>query len=139
MTEHGLQNTIRNAVAGLCLLFRANVGTGWQGVGKPYRADRPTVVNLNPGDMVLRQARPFSTGLPEGFSDTFGGVEVTITPDMVGKTILQFLAGEVKTPEGRVDPKQAAFLRAIQSRGGRAGVWRSPQDALATVQGKALK
>jgi hypothetical protein len=136
VSEHRLQNDIRNALAGLCLLWRANVGTAWAGTGKPFRASRPMVVSLKPGDMVLRQARPFSTGLPEGFADTFGLVQVKVTPDMVGQTLAVFLAGEIKDVEGVLSPQQKLFLRAVQANGGRAGVWRSVEDALATVQGR---
>lgn len=126
MAEHRLQNEIRNALAGHCLLFRVNVGQAWTG----SQVDR-----LQGGKVLIHDARPFSTGLPPGFSDTFGGVRTIITPDMVGSTVLQFLAGEVKTDTGRVSPKQAAFLQAINNQGGRAGVWRSVDDALAMVLG----
>ena len=64
MSEHRIQNEIRNALAGECILFRANVGTGWQGQGKPLRIMRTQSVVVQPGDVVLRQARPFSTVLP---------------------------------------------------------------------------
>lgn len=131
MNEHALQNTIRNALAGLCVLFRANTGSGWQ--GDVVRGPRAVVMGRN--DVLLRNARPFSTGLPPGFSDTFGLVAVTITPDMVGQTIAQALFGEIKTDIGRVSPKQAAFLRAMKTHGARADVWRSVEDALATVRG----
>lgn len=127
-SEHGLQNEIRNALAGKCLLFRANVGTAWTG---------ERITRLRDGRMVIENPRPFSTGLPEGFSDTFGLVPVTITPDMVGQTIGQFVAGEIKTAEGRVKPKQRNFLQAVELNGGKAGVWRSVQDALGTVLGEA--
>lgn len=124
--EHALQNEIRNALAGKCLLFRVNVGTAWTG----------SEVKKLPGNRVLiYDARPFSTGLPPGFSDTFGLVKTIITPDMIGDTIGQFLAGEIKAAGGRVSDKQGAFLQAIQSNGGRAGVWRSVDDALAMVVG----
>ena len=126
MNEHAIQNSIRNALAGECLLFRVNVGSAWAG----SRVDR-----LPGGRVLLHDARPFSTGLPPGFADTFGLVRVVITPDMVGSELGQFLAGEIKTPTGRVSDKQAAFLKAIQSNGGRAGVWRSVDDALRMVRG----
>lgn len=132
-SEHALQNAIRNALAGKCLLFRVNVGSGWTSSEQPVKIYSAGVVRVNAGDVVLRNARPFSTGLPPGFSDTFGLVKTLIVPAMVGQTIGQFLAGEVKTDTGRVSPKQAAFLQAIQNNGGRAGVWRSVDDALATV------
>lgn len=127
MSEHALQNEIRNALAGHCLLFRANTGTAWTGSG---------VSRLPDGHVIVYDARPFSTGLPPGFSDTFGLVRVQITPDMVGRHIGQFVAGEVKTSSGRVSDKQAAFLLAVEKNGGRAGVWRSVDDALAMVLGK---
>lgn len=135
MSEHRIQNEIRNALAGKCLLFRVNVGQAWQGSGNPERTSASRQVTLHPGDVLLRQARPFNTGLPPGFSDTFGLVPLVITADMVGQTIGQFLAGEIKTPEGRLSDKQAAFIKAIQNNGGRADVWRSVDDALATVLG----
>lgn len=126
MKEHAIQNAIRNALAGECLLFRVNVGQAWTG----SQVDR-----LPGGRVLIHDARPFSTGLPPGFADTFGLVQVVITQDMVGQTIGQFLAGEIKAPGGKVSDKQAAFLKAINDNGGRAGVWRSPDDALAMVRG----
>ena len=41
-----------------------------------------------------------------------------------------FLACEVKTPTGRVSPAQEAFIEAVRRRGGRAGVARSPEEAV---------
>jgi hypothetical protein len=126
MSEHRIQNEIRNALAGKCLLFRANVGQGWTG----------DVHKLPDGSILIKNPRPFTTGLPPGFSDTFGLVAVTITPDMVGKTIGQFVAGEVKDASGRVSTPQKNFLAAVIRNGGRAGVWRSVSDALKTIEGK---
>jgi hypothetical protein len=123
-SEHALQNEIRNALAGKCLLFRVNVGTAWTG-------DR--ITRLADGRLVIDNPRPFSTGLPPGFSDTFGLVKEIITPAMVGRTVGTFVAGEIKAEEGRVAPKQRNFLQAIELNGGRAGVWRSVEDALGTI------
>lgn len=47
--EHLIQNEIRLALADTCVIFRANVGTGY-----------------------TKDGRYFSTGLPKGFSDLFG-------------------------------------------------------------------
>jgi hypothetical protein len=125
MKEHGIQNTIRNALAGHALIFRVNVGTGWTGDAKRVPG---------PGNRVLiENARPFSTGLPPGFSDLFGLVSVEITPDMVGQRVAIFTALEVKTAQGKPSPQQSAFLRAVNDNGGRAGVVRSPDDALAVL------
>lgn len=127
MSETSTQNAIRNALAGRCLLFRANVGSAWTG---------SRITKLPDGRIIIDDPRPFSTGLPPGFSDTFGLVRMAITPDMVGEHIGQFLAGEIKSTTGRISTQQAAFLAAIKNNGGRAGVWRSIDDALATLADK---
>jgi hypothetical protein len=132
--EHGIQNEIRNELAGKAFCFRANVGRGWQGTGKPFRATSPIVVALKPGDMVLRQARPFDTGLPAGFHDLFGWVEVTITPDMVGEKFARFFSMDAKAEKGRVSAKQDDFSAAVNGSGGVAGIARSSQDAIELVQ-----
>lgn len=64
--------------------------------------------------------RPVKFGLCNGGSDLIG-----ICAD--GK----FLGIEVKTPVGRVSPAQTAFIAAVRRHGGRAGVARSVEDALA--------
>lgn len=124
MKEAGIQNEIRNALAGECLLFRANVGTAWTGNDIKRLAD---------GSILIRDPRPFSTGLPPGFADLFGMVSVTITPEMVGKKFAQFVAGEVKTMKGKAGERQKNFRAAVISAGGRADVWRSTADALRTI------
>lgn len=123
MREHGLQNAIRNALAGKCLAFRANVGQAWAG----------EATRLPNGDVLLRNARPFSTGLPPGFADLFGLVPVTVTPDMVGQQVGLFFSLEVKTPTGRVAPQQQAFLDAVKKNGGLACIARSVDDAVAFI------
>lgn len=123
MSEHRIQNEIRNALAGKCLLFRANIGQAWTGDVKKLPGNR----------VLIENARPFSTGLPPGFSDTFGLLPVVITQDMVGQTIGQFVAGEVKAAKGRATEQQKNFLDAIINNGGRADIWRSVADALKTI------
>lgn len=123
MTEHRIQNEIRNALAGECLLFRANVGKGWTG----------EVHRLPNGDVLIKNPRPFDTGLPPGFGDLFGLVPRTITAEMVGSTVGVYLAADVKSATGRLTDKQAAYLRAVTNHGGVSGVWKSVDDALATL------
>lgn len=131
--EHELQNEIRNDLAGECLMFRANVGTGWQGTGKPVRFSRETHVVAKRGDVLLRNARPFDTGLPAGFSDLFGVTSITITPEMVGKRIGVFYAIEVKD-QAKATSKQTDFLNAVKSEGGIGGIARSTEDARRIVR-----
>lgn len=133
--EHAIQNEIRNALVDDCHLFRANVGVGWQGVGRPFKTPHPITVNMNPGDVLLRQARPFDTGLPPGFADTFGWVPVEITPDMVGKKFAMFIGLEIKSQSGAVRDNQIAFVNAVNRAGGRAGFARSVADAYDIIRG----
>lgn len=107
-------------------IFRQNVGMGW--TGKATRDSKT-------GDVLIRQGRPLHAGLIKGSSDLIGWMPVTITPDMVGATIAVFTAIEVKQPGGRSTPEQRTFIRNLQSAGGRAGVARSVDEALAILQG----
>lgn len=133
--EHAVQNEIRNAVVDECHLFRANVGVGYQGTGRAFKTPHPITVNMNPGDVLLRQARPFDTGLPPGFADTFGWKEVEITPDMVGKKFAMFIALEIKSQTGAVRDAQIAFVNAVNRAGGRAGFARCVEDAQDIIRG----
>ena len=120
MSERKSQNEVRNALAGKVLCFRANVGQAWTGDAQ----------RLPDGSILIRNPRPFTTGLPPGFSDLFGQKKEVITPAMVGQTFGRFFALEMKDERGRVSEKQAAFLQAIKANGGLAGVARSVNDAL---------
>ena len=111
--EHAIQNTIRNGLAGLCLLFRAQVGQAWTG----------EVVERTATTLTLSNPRPFSTGLPVGFGDLFG-----MTFDG------RFLLIEVKTATGRATKEQLACIAAVRRAGGRAGIARSLEDALAILE-----
>lgn len=105
-------------------LFRNNVGLGY--VGKP----------LDPrGDpMILQEPRPIKFGLAKGSSDLIGWTPVTITPEMVGRTIPVFTSIEVKMKHGRVSPEQQAWLDAVQAAGGIANVCRSEETLPMALQ-----
>lgn len=127
--ETGIQNAGRNALAEPGIFCaRTNVGTGWQGDGKPVKIQGTK-------NIVLQNARPFNTGLPEGFADTFGVIAVTITPDMVGQTIGQAFFVEYKADTDLSKP-QRSFLQAMRRLGARAGVARSAADAVAIAKGQ---
>lgn len=72
-------------------------------------------------------------GLCPGSSDLIGWRTITVTPEMVGKPLAQFVAMEVKTAKGRVTPEQQRFLDAVALAGGVAAVVRSADDARAAV------
>lgn len=69
-------------------------------------------------------------GLGEGTSDLVGFRSLTVTEEMVGRTIAQFVAVEVKTPTGKVSEMQRAFLALVQRMGGYAVVARSEDVAI---------
>ena len=78
------------------------------------------VFRNNTGVLPGPGGRPVKFGLCNGGADL-----ICIGPDGV------FTAVEVKTPTGRVSPAQTAFIAAVRRHGGRAGVARSVEDALA--------
>ena len=116
--------------------FRVNTGTGWVGNGKPVRITKPMTVTLRPGDVVLRgPVRPLNAGLVKGGSDIIGWDQVVITPDMVGKTIAQFLAIECKDGKGRLSDEQRIFINNVRAAGGKAGVAYCADDARDILKG----
>lgn len=113
-------------------LFRINVGMAW--TGRVEKIERTKTVVVNSGDVVVREARPFKSGVP-GMSDLIGWAPVVVTPDMVGKTVAVYLAVETKSPRGRASDEQKNFIAAVHNAGGRAGVARTDEDLSAILCG----
>lgn len=107
-------------------LLRNNVGDAWQ--GRATVAHARTTVTLERGDVVIRNARRVSYGLCVGSSDLIGWTPVTITPEMVGRTVAVFTAVEAKTLRGRPTDAQIQFVHAVQAAGGLAAIARSTDD-----------
>lgn len=89
-------------------VFRNNVGQAW--IGKVLRRTADTITIADP--------RPLHAGLCPGSSDLIGWRSITITPDMVGKTVAVFAAVEAKTRAGRLSADQSNFLRFVHDAGG---------------------
>ncbi|MBP2629861.1 MAG: hypothetical protein H6Q70_489 [Firmicutes bacterium] len=123
MLEHDIQNSIRLAISEnkLGVSFRTNVGQGWTG--------EKIIKNPN-GSITIFKPRPFDTGLPTGFSDLLVINPTIISPKMVGKQIA--IAGfiEVKNLRGKPTTDQENFIERMQELGAKAGIARSPDDAL---------
>jgi len=113
-------------------IFRNNVGMGW--VGKFRRFERTTMVRVNPGDVIIRAARPLHSGLIEGSADLIGWTPLKIREVHVGHTVAAFTSIEVKTPVGAVSAEQKNWAERIILDGGLAGVARSEHDALQIVR-----
>jgi hypothetical protein len=75
--------------------------------------------------------KPIMLGwMVDGSADWIGYRSLTITADMVGTRIAQFVAIEAKRPKGGVlSEDQKAFIRAVNYAGGVAGVARNAEDA----------
>lgn len=82
------------------------------------------VFRNNVGVLPDRRGVPVRYGLCPGSSDLIGWRELVITPDMVGHTVAQFVAVEVKGPTGKATPKQMKFLEAVARSGGVAVIAR---------------
>ena len=83
----------------------------------------------NTGALVDQQGRFVRFGLCKGSSDLIGLRSMVVTPEMVGQRIAQFVALEIKAPQGVVSPQQQAFLRLVQQLGGVAAACRSVEEA----------
>lgn len=78
-------------------------------------------------------------GFGKGSSDLIGIKEITITPEMVGKKIGQFVAIETKKPDHNTEKErfkqQTNFIDMIKSLGGIAGFADSLDDARRLTDG----
>jgi len=138
MTSPANQNRLTQLLATKlgARLWRMNVGFGW--IASPrdtLKATKAVQVTMYPGDVLLRQARPFQAGV-EGMSDGGGFVPVVVTQEMVGQRVAVSLWIEDKQGSGRPSTEQSAFIRMIRLFGGRAGVSRSEDDTAAIIRGE---
>ena len=99
--------------------FRNNVGLGWSGRIVKHDQTRGVVT------------------LADG-ADCIGWQTVTITPDMVGRTVALFVSIEVKTEGGRSTEPQRHFMRTVNEAGGVAGIVHSPDEAAALFESLRL-
>jgi hypothetical protein len=105
------------------VLFRVNVGRYWAGrVVEQWTKDGVRYVTLS-------SAQPVHMGVT-GQSDYNGWHSMTITPDMVGRTVAVYVAVEGKAGEaGRVSAEQERHLEIVMAAGGIGLVVRSPDTA----------
>lgn len=118
MSEINLMREIQVALTEVgARVFRNNVALAWAS-NLIHRATKRETVTLNPGDIVLRNARPIHAGLIDGASDYIGWSQNGL-----------FVACEVKQPGGRITPKQVTFLGNVREAGGIAILADSPDGA----------
>jgi hypothetical protein len=106
-------------------LLRQNTGMAWTS-NKIEHVTMTRKIVVNPGDVIIRKARPIRFGFP-GWSDLGGWVSKTITPEMVGTTIAQYTVVETKI-DTRATAEQMDFLNCVKAAGGRAGIVKTEDD-----------
>lgn len=111
-------------------LWRRNIGMGWIGQAKVWskREVIPMAI-FNPGDVLIRNARPFHNG-EAGQFDTWGWKQVTITQEMVGTVIAQHVEIEIKFGKDRMSSEQDKWGALCERQNVRAGVARTVEDAV---------
>lgn len=119
-------------------LFPMTSGKFWGPYHRGVKFDRTQTVTVNPGDVLIRNGHMVNVGFT-GLSDTLGGSPMTITAEDVGRTVMILTAVEVKAWNDQLRKGQPEFLAAITKMGGRAGVARSPEDAVRICSGQDQK
>lgn len=103
---------------GATRLFRMNVGLAW--VGQATRFTKHAAVNVRPGDVLIRDARPFKAGV-KGMPDYGGWTEVN--------GVAVYTVIEAKGDGGKPTPEQLNFIAQVKAAGGIAGVAYSAEEA----------
>ncbi len=128
MSEFDLYGPIQIAASRVgSRLFRNHTGIAWQVTSEAPKGYKP------------RFMRPVKIGLGPGSGDFIGWTPVTITPDMVGKTLAVFSSVEVKPEDWSPTPKwkageQARWAEVVRECGGIAGVAQSQRQAGAILK-----
>lgn len=131
MQEHDIQNLIRLHVSkyGLATLFRGNVG-------QAYTGNDGNITKKTDGTVIIKNARPFKSGLPVGWPDLFGFRLIEITPEMVGKELPIFCAIEVKQSGKHPTAVQKICLSYLRDNGCLCGVATSSEEAEKILSGR---
>ncbi|MEG2765703.1 MAG: VRR-NUC domain-containing protein [Acidaminococcaceae bacterium] len=132
--EHEIQNAIRLHVSqhGLATLFRGNVG-------QAYTGNPGDIKKMPDGTVIIKNARPFKSGLPQGWPDLFGFRLTEITSEMVGEELPVFCAIEVKRPGKHPTEVQEQCLKYLQNNNCLAGVATGTEDAERILKGDVAK
>lgn len=122
------------ALGPVARLFRINTGRAWVSGAGPAKV-------LQDGSALVPAARPVALGLSYpngdpvvGTPDLIGWTPVTITPEMVGRTIPVWTGIETKASGGgRRREGQINFVQAVQQAGGIAGFASSSRQGLEII------
>ena len=95
------------------------------------------IISRNSAQITLSDPRPLQAGFGKGSSDLIGFTPITITTEMVGKTVAVFMACEVKNTgqKGRITKEQRDFLTMVLRLNGVAILADSAEDFEAQIGG----
>jgi hypothetical protein len=128
MSERPIMNQIMlDCVKAGANLFRNNTAQGWAGHATTRKSHGEVVTSI-------RNAYPLRAGLCVGSSDLIGWSCVTITPDMIGKTVAIFTAIEVKENTNPTK-EQLQFIQVVKDAGGIAGIAHNSKEAMDLIIG----
>lgn len=97
-------------------VFKNPVGQGFVG-GKQYRVKESGQINVEKGDLVVKNPTPIRWGLEVGSGDLIGFESVIITQDMVGKTFGRFKSVEIKTKNDKISRDQIIWYFTLRLSG----------------------
>lgn len=124
MTDRSEQAILNDTLVALSeepdtLIWRHNTGQAWQG----QRIERSigSRIEVEPGMVILRNARPISFGLPG-------------SPDIIGVSDGYAIGPEIKKRSGRQAQIQKNFQQRWQACGGIYLLSRSPEQAVADLR-----
>jgi hypothetical protein len=101
------------------MLWRNNTGMAW--AGTKVKAMTGSTIRVEPGMVILRNARPLTAGLP-GSGDILGTIKHVQTGAGVP------VSGEIKTLTGSLETTQIRFKAAWERAGGVFIKARSPEE-----------
>jgi hypothetical protein len=125
-----LKRIMLKCSTGSSRLFRMNVGRGW--IGDSKRFARHANIHAEPGDVLIKNARPFHSGT-EGMHDLLGWKSVIVTPQMVGMRLAVFASLEVKGEGGKPRKMQLVWNDNVNKAGGLSGIVYSVEEAEAVL------
>lgn len=98
------------------------------------RISKCEMVEVYPGDYVVRAGTRVTFGLLPGSGDIIGEVSFVVQPEHVGRRMAAFLSAEGKTGAGRMNDDQRAWHEARKASGAISVEVREPEDLGAGIR-----
>jgi len=116
-------------------LFRNNVGGAWQGKSKWINNKSDDIKKRVKKSIIIFMPKFIKYGLLKGSGDLIGWRTITITKEMVGTKIAQFVSVEVKTINDTTKREQKDWKDVVNNAGGLAVISREQEDGSMKIDG----